>query len=362
VTVYCAAMRRAVARWFLALGMAALLVGAQARAQPPRGEEQPVAAVGDRLIPIGAGAVLSAFTSHPLDAPRPESEAAVIVIHGLNRDADVYYAAMLAAVRAAEAAGAGVKTSTTLVIAPQFLTDRDAARHRLGHDVAYWTAGGWKGGGPALAPAAHPSSFAALDALLARLADRQRFPALRRIVIAGHSAGAQIVHRYAVVGVGDAEAARAGIEIRYVVANPSSYLYVTADRPTDDGRGVAPYDPARCLRFDDYRYGLRNPPEYVTQRPVEAMLRAYAARHVVYLLGTADIDPHHRVLDRSCAALAQGPHRLARGEAYHRYILGVLGPDAARNHRKMLVDGVGHDSAAMFRSATGRAALFGPWP
>lgn len=269
---------------------------------------------------------------------------------------------MVTAVKAAEAAGAGVKTSATLVIAPQFLTDRDAGRHRLGPDVAYWTASGWKGGEPALAPAAHPSSFAALDALLARLADRQRFPALRRIVIAGHSAGAQVVHRYAVVGVGDAEAARAGIEIRYVVANPSSYLYLTADRLTDDGPGVAPFDPARCLRFDDYRYGLRNPPEYVARRPAEAMLRAYADRHVVYLLGTADTDPHHRVLDRSCAALAQGPHRLARGEAYHRYILGVLGPDAARNHRKMLVDGVGHDNAAMFRSATGRAALFAPWP
>jgi len=362
VTVYCAAMRRAVTRSAMALVAAALLASASAHAQTQRGEDQPVAVVAGKFIPVGGGAQLPVFTSHPLDAPRPDIDAAVIVIHGLYRDADVYHANMVGAVRGAEAAGAGVRTSTTIVIAPQFLIDRDADRHRLGGDVAYWTANGWKGGEPALAPSAHPSSFTALDALIGLLADRQRFPALRRIVVAGHSAGAQVVHRYAVVGAASADAARAAIEIRYVVANPSSYLYVTADRLTDDGRGFAPYDRSRCQRFDDYRYGLGNPPEYVARRPVERMLGEYAARHVVYLLGTADTDPHHRVLDRSCAAMAQGPHRLARGEAYHRYILGVLGSDAARNHRKMLVEGVGHDNAGMFQSPTGRAALFEPWP
>jgi hypothetical protein len=348
--------------WPVALCVAALLVSADAHAQrAPRsgGEDQPVAVVGDRWISLGGGAVFPLFANHALDERRAEIEQAVIVVHGLNRDADVYHANMLDAVRSAEASGGAVKLARTLVIAPQFLTERDAEHHQLPAGTAVWTPNGWKGGEPAVAPESHPSSFAALDALLGRLSDRERFPALRRLVIAGHSAGGQVVHRYAVVGAANASPR---IELRFIVANPSSYLYVTAERPTDDGRGFAPYDRARCQRFDDYRYGLRGAPDYVTRRPVETILRAYAARHVVYLLGTADDDPHHRVLDRSCAAAAQGPHRLARGEAYHRYILGVLGPDAARNHRKMLVEGVGHDNAAMFRSATGRAALFAPWP
>jgi len=335
---------------------------AQAQRAAPRGEEQPVTVIGDHFIPIGSHAVFPLFASHGLDERRPEIDLAVIVIHGLFRDADVYYASMVAAVRNAEAEGDTVKSARTLVIAPQFLSDRDAEHYRLRSGTAFWTANGWKGGEPALAPESHPSSFAALDALLEALADRERFPALRRIVVAGHSAGGQVVHRYAVVGRGDAAARRAGIEVRYIVANPSSYLYITAERPTDDGRGFAPYDRARCQRFDDYRYGMKSAPDYVTQRPVEAMLRDYAGRHVVYLLGTADTDPNHRVLDRSCAAAAQGPHRLARGEAYHRYVLGILGADAAANHRKVLVESVGHDHAAMFQSAAGRAALFAPWP
>jgi len=42
-------------------------------------------------------------------------------------------------------------------------------------------------------------------------------------------------------------------------------------------------------------------------------------------------------------------------------VLGLLGPDAAHTHRKVLVEGVGHDNRAMFQSAAGQAALFGAW-
>lgn len=343
----------------LALVFATLVTAEAAAQQRSRTEEEPVAAVGDRWVPIGGGARLAAFASHSLDAPRPEIDTAVIVIHGLLRNADVYYASMMTAVRAADAAGL-TKIETTLVVAPQFLIQQDAQQHRLPPDAAYWTPNAWKGGDAALAPQSRPGSFAALDALLEGFADRARFPNLRRIVVAGHSAGGQVLHRYAVVGRGDAAAARAGVEVRYIVANPSSYLYLTPERPTD-GDGFAPYDVARCAGFDDYRFGLRHAPAYVTARPLETILRDYKARRVIYLLGTADNDPNPRVLDRSCAAMAQGPHRLARGQAYHRYVVRVLGHDAASTHRKVLVEGVGHDNAAMFSSAAGQTALFGAW-
>ena len=45
---------------------------------------------------------------------------------------------------------------------------------------------GWEGGDPAEGPT-DASSFDALDAILARLADKRLFPALRAVVIAGHS-------------------------------------------------------------------------------------------------------------------------------------------------------------------------------
>ena len=340
----------------------AAVVNADANAQTPpaQGEQQPVAVLADRWIPIGGGARLAARASHSLDAPLPDVETAVIVVHGLRRDADVYYDNMMTAVRKADAAQL-VKATATLVIAPQFLIDADARAHRLPADAAFWTANAWKGGEAALAPGSRPSSFAALDALVEGLADRARFPAMRRIVVAGHSAGGQVLHRYAVAARGDAAAARAQIDVRFIVANPSSYLYLSPERPVDGGRAFAPYDRARCPEFDTYRFGLTGAPRYFTDRPLDEIVRDYRARRVVYMLGTADNDPNHSVLDRSCAAMAQGPHRLARGEAYHRYIVQLLGSDAERTHRKVLVQGVGHNNAGMWASTAGQAALFGPW-
>lgn len=67
-------------RWSIgiAVAMTVLVVSADADAQRTVAtsvENQPVAVVGDRWIPIGAGATLAAFASHPLVAPRLESEA-----------------------------------------------------------------------------------------------------------------------------------------------------------------------------------------------------------------------------------------------------------------------------------------------
>jgi pimeloyl-ACP methyl ester carboxylesterase len=74
------------------------------------------------------------------------------------------------------------------------------------------------------------SSFDAIDSILARLADRSVFPNLAHIVLAGHSAGGQIVQRYAVVGTGTDKLTALGVRVRYVVANPSSYAYFSRER------------------------------------------------------------------------------------------------------------------------------------
>lgn len=324
------------------------------------GQRAPVAQVGDQFVPFAAGdrmLRLPVFADRPL-AAAGDTGVAVVVLHGTLRNADTYRDGMVAAVEAASVAG------PTLVIAPQFLAPPDgdpaAGGHELPPDLPVWSLEGWKAGAGALQPAgldaAASSSFAALDAVLAYLADRRRFPALRRVVVAGHSAGGQVLARYVAASRGDAELAAAGVAVRWVVANPSSYLYLDRRRPAADGGFAEPQ--TDCARFDRYKYGLDRVVPYLAGMPADDLQARFLARDVVWLLGGADNDPNHRFLDRTCAAQLQGPHRLGRGQAYFAY-LGLLARPEPLRHRLVVVPGVGHDNRAMFGSAEGRAALLG---
>ena len=84
----------------------------------------------------------------------------------------------------------------------------------------------------------------------------------------------------------------------------------------------------------------------------------YARQQVIYLLGALDADATHPFLDRSCAAEAQGPTRLARGRSYYQYLPVVLGPDVLQRQHRVVVEGVGHDQQGMFQSPCGLAWLF----
>ncbi|HKW82151.1 MAG TPA: alpha/beta hydrolase, partial [Burkholderiaceae bacterium] len=189
---------------------------------PPN--RQPVKAVGDRRLEVRTAAgtgVLALYASRALqgDDAQADIERAVLVVHGRLRNADVYWRSAQRAQQAAPVQG-----PHTLLVVPQFLAERDLAAHRLAADTLRWSLGGWEGGEAALGPAPI-SSFEAIDAILAVLADRRHFPRLTEVVVAGHSGGGQVVQRYAVVGEPEARLAAAGIKLRYVVANPSSYLY-----------------------------------------------------------------------------------------------------------------------------------------
>jgi pimeloyl-ACP methyl ester carboxylesterase len=280
------------------------------------------------------------YLSADWDRPLPGIDRAVITLHGRRRDADVYLAA---AENAARAAGAAAKSS--LLIVPQFLAGTDVRHHRLPPALLYWTLESWMGGEAAEGPAPL-SSFEVIDAILDRLADRATFPNLAHVVIAGHSGGGQVAQRYAVLGCSGDRLQAAGIAVRYVVANPSSYVYFSPDRP-----GAV----AGCAGFDRWKYGMAGLPPYAGSRDPAALEADYVRREVVYLWGGADVDPNQPALDKSCAAAAQGTHRLERGQAYFAH-LKARHPTLA--HRASVVPGVGHDGTAMFGSTEGLAALF----
>lgn len=338
------------------LAAAAALVALSApplRAADESPPQKPVKEVADRRLavttPAGSGE-LALYVSRDWSRPQPGVTRAVIVIHGRLRNADVYNASAEKALAAAGEAG-----RSAILVVPQFLSEIDAQVHHLPAGTLRWGTIGWEGGGDAKGPAPI-SSFAALDAILARLADHRLFPDLKAIVVAGHSGGGQVVQRYAILGQGEAAPVAAGIAVRYVVANPSSYAYFSADRPDGEG-GFGPFaGAASCPKFDRWKYGMHDLPAYAGAATPAALEQAYLGRDVIYLLGTADADPNHPALDKTCMAEAQGPYRLARGEAYVQY-LRDRHPDGFRQ-KLLLVRGVGHDGDRMLTSACGLAALF----
>lgn len=270
-------------------------------------------------------------------------ERVLIIIHGRLRNAETY---RQSAERAAELAG---QSANTLVIAPQFLNETDVALHPVADTVLRWQGNDWMGGGLSSAPFAL-SSYAALDQIIARLGDRRQFPDVKDVVIAGHSGGAQVVQRYALLNQDQPELAAAGVHVRYVIANPSSYAYF------DERRPVA-FSHAGCPTFNRWKYGLTDLPAYAEgQTPVQ-LEEKYVGRDIVYLLGQQDIDPKHPALDKGCEAEAQGAYRLARGRYYFEYL--KRRHSQGFSQRLVEVPGVGHNGDGMFTSPEGQKALFG---
>ncbi|MHC8357346.1 alpha/beta hydrolase [Pseudomonas sp. LB3P81] len=276
-------------------------------------------------------------------SPAPAKiERVLIIIHGRLRNAETY---RQSAERASEQAG---QSANTLVIAPQFLNETDVALHPVADTVLRWQGNDWMAGGLSTAPFAL-SSYAALDQIIARLGDRRQFPDVKDVVIAGHSGGAQVVQRYALLSHDQPELKATGVHVRYVIANPSSYAYF------DERRPVA-FSHAGCPDFNRWKYGLTDLPAYAEGQTPAQLEENYVQRDVVYLLGQQDIDPNHPALDKGCEAKAQGAYRLIRGRNYFDFL--------KRSHPKGLnqqlieVPGVGHNGDGMFTSPEGQKALF----
>jgi pimeloyl-ACP methyl ester carboxylesterase len=291
--------------------------------------------------PQGGLGLAPVYLSEDWSKPLPGITRAVIVMHGLSRNADDYFAAGLAAQKAAGAGGA-----SSLIIAPRILDTQDVRELRAAPDMLRWRHGNWAGGDTAEGPVP-ASSFAVFDAIIARLADRTLFPNLHEIVVAGHSAGGQVVQRYAAVGHDNPRLAQEGIGLRYVVANPSTYVWFTPGRPEPT---------ASCPAYNSWKYGFAGRlPAYI-HGDAAGLERHYWSLDITYLLGTLDTDPNHPALDKTCQAETQGPTRYARGHAYFAMLQAQAG--AALHQREFDVPGVGHDGGRMFNSACGLAALF----
>jgi len=311
--------------------------------------ERPVLAVATGRLHIGksGGGCVPLFISGSRMPAR--ATRAVVMLHGRLRDADAYLRSVQRAL-----AASSVAADSVILAVPQFLASADVKYHGLADEYLHWEWTSWMGGLDASGPQAL-SSFDVLDALIAHFVTRDSFPALQEIVIAGHSGGAQVAHRHAILSDAAAHCAALGVRLRYVIANPSSYVYFDELRPAGNDT-FHPADHAACSDFNAWKYGTERLPRYAGDTDARLLEQRYIGQNVTYLLGTLDSDPAHPALDRSCAAMLQGPHRLARGRAYHAYLRSR---HPQLQHALHEVQGAAHSGDAMFVSPAGVRALFG---
>ena len=314
-----------------------------------------------RLEAAGHSLRVPCLRTSPLHTPNPALKRGIVVIHGSGRNAHIAMANLLLGAKAAGVA------ERCLVVAPRFIEEPDLKRMGEPADVPFWR-GGWREGDLSKSTVAHPrpvrlSCFTVVDLLLEAMDDKELFPNLRDIVVVGHSAGGQFVNRYA---AGNRTEPRLEASVRYVVANPSSYVYFD-DRRRVEGSTVqfaAPSVSKRimCPCFDMYKYGLSWLNAYMTETGKERIPRQYAARKVWYLLGSDDNDPQGNGVDRFCPAMWQGVHRLERGMVYYNYLLRYFGCGIAAGHRFRFVPGVAHSSRGIYTSPQGVVAVFDAFP
>ena len=135
----------------------------------------------------------------------------------------------------------------------------------------------------------------------------------------GHSAGAQFAHRFLLF------AASPSVEM-VVVANAGWYTLPVAG--------------------ETFPYGLKGSPA------TETDVRVFLARPLVLQLGEADTDSAHSSLRRTPEANRQGPHRFARGKNF----MAVAEVEAKRlgvplAWKLVTVPGVGHSNGQMAEHA-----------
>lgn len=335
--------------------MAALLLFAS---QPLRAEPA-LERISTPLRVATAGGNFSYYVAQKHSA---QPRNALVVMHGHPRDA---VKTLQAAIDAAQAAGAG---GDTLLAAPLFQVPEKLAVHCHSAGLpqpqdgdALWRCGSWIEGG--LDNAGKTGSFNAMDNLLADM--KRRWPSLQTITVAGFSAGAQFVQHY----VGFAHPP-GGVRLRYVAADPGSWLYFDNLRPQPTYGGSCGSETAcrfrwqtlnagQCPQANRWKYGLEALPAHL-QRTADAARGRYAAADISYLAAAGDTGTapgaYYRILDKSCAAQLQGPYRLQRALAYADYDRRYLASD--KPHRLTVVPGCGHNVACVFPAPAARQALF----
>ena len=104
-----------------------------------------------------------------------------------------------------------------------------------------------------------------------------------------------------------------------------------------------PFDATKAPNYNRWPAGLENRAGYTAKMSDDQLKKQLVERPTTYLLGQVDVLPLGG-FDSSPTAMAQGPTRRARGEAFFKYVNETLGA----KHSAIIVPECGHNDRCIF--------------
>ncbi|NQV14269.1 T9SS type A sorting domain-containing protein [bacterium] len=294
------------------------------------------------------------YGNHELDSTLSNIKTAIISIHGDGRNANEHYNIL------SNAASNNDLLDSTFIIAPLYLVQGDVIDHNLDSTALFWPSGDWNAGDLSRNTGTNPrsaqiSSFSTLDTIYHRLVNN--CPNLESLVLTGHSAGSQMVVRYAAGGRAQQDLeSEHDIDFRYIPTNSPSFLYLDEARVVDENAQVYAFEPsALCWSANYYKYGLGSLNDYMEDSGVDFIRDQYFHQDITILIGQYDTGGQ----STNCARDIQGDNRRSRSYIFFGYLAYYYGDEVYTNHQLAELPGVYHEFWQVVNSECGMNTILG---
>lgn len=252
-----------------------------------------------------------------------------------------------------------VTNDSYIIVAPAMLNQFDLQAGAAHANELVFHGSGWQRGSPCVNPVMKHkiTSYAAVDQIIDQLFNKDTYPNLNQVVVAGHSMGGQAAQRYALMK----KTKVYDNNMRYWIGNPGSWAWLTDTRPYMDANASCQANDV----WDTWPYGLNGNRTKITpyaQKDVIAnktyVIDRFINRQVSYALALLDIGAG----DTHCPARWQGGNHLDRGSQFvlqfqnasSFYLNGQFPP----MHTLDYIANVSHQDYAMYSTNMSLKRLF----
>ena len=280
-------------------------------------------------------------SSHDLFTPNTSIHRVLFIIHSSSYNPNDYFVTGSEMIKKKPQ-----EKERTMIIAPLF-AEAIQLPTDSGADFLYWKIRPFWGTSQGFSNNRDVtiSAFDVMDMMLKNMVESKKFPTLREIVILGHSAGGQMVNRYAAGNAFEERtAAPKGITLKYVVTAPSSYIYFSKDRPVKGSLTTFAIPTETDAGYNNWGWGMESLYSYHRRNNITAewMIQQYPKKKVLYLVGSNDNNSKDESLGNGPGSVLQGAHRLARGKLYYNYLRYYFGDEIKGQQYFRVIKGMGH--------------------